>query len=294
MCGRRPRVVLGDQQFGPHRQRRDGRGQPGHQPGTQPVAAVPHPGARGDQHHQQLAAQPLPQPHHRHRPARSPARRPTGAPGAVPTVTGALRGTAGASGERCVDGGRAQRPAPQVTVGEQRVVAARAARQHRAPYRAPAAGRPHQRQRLIGGAQPRGDGRRAAPPGSCRAGRRRRRGARRAPASRPGCRRPAALRRAPGCRGRRADARRPRRGRPGPRASAARAGGARCARRCPEARRAVAVSSHHPARVSRTRSHQGVGGDEVAAVAAAASRSARRRRGSGRAVTSASHAAPRR
>ena len=134
-------------------------------PARQPVPPLPHPGARRDQHHQQ-----------RPRPSRSRSRTnepsgavtrtsATGAPGGVPTGVVRLRRAEARAGSAEYDGRRTQRPAPQVTVGEQRVVAAGRARHvASAARRRRAAAAATGRRRAAGRRRPR-----AAPPGSCRA-----------------------------------------------------------------------------------------------------------------------------
>ncbi len=146
------RVRLGDEQFGAVRQRRHRRRQPGHDPGGHPVLPVPHPRTRRDQHHQQRPApEPVPQPNERAVLGRDPYvgdRRSRRCPdGRLPRE--------GPRRERRIGvrPRRAQGSAPQVTVGEQRVVAARRAGD--VGTQAPAAAQ--QRKDLVGGAQPCGD-----------------------------------------------------------------------------------------------------------------------------------------
>ena len=247
-------------------------------PARHPVPPVPHPGARRDQDDQQMPRGPAgPAAVRTSRPPRSPARRRPGAraacrPGPAPRRAEARAGSAAYAG------GAPSGPRPRWP-SVSRASCPRARARGRSVAQPAAAAQ--QRQRLVGGAQPGGDDR--APLRLVAVEQRlvRRRGARPGPASRRGCRRPAAPRPGPGCRARRAGGRRPRRGRPGRRASAGPAGGAAVWTPVSSSSYGGVVPPHQPARVSRMRATSSVGRDQVLAAAAAASPAATRRRAAG-------------
>ncbi len=133
-------------------QRRHRRRQPGHDPGRHPVLAFPHPRARRDQHDQQRpAAQPVAQSYEGAVLSRDPHVG-DGRPGR--RADGHLAGEAlGRQRRAGVRPRRAQRPASEVTVRQQRVVATGRA----GDVGAQSAAATEQGKHLVGGAQPRGD-----------------------------------------------------------------------------------------------------------------------------------------